>query len=204
METKTMLVFGFTGFLGLISAVLAFAAEATRIRSSDVVTSMGHCIYPKSSALYLGLLSVISLVMAQAVINIFAGCICCKRISNSSNANWTVALIAFIGSWISFVIASIMLMAGATLNDQKTMQKMYSGNYCYVVKVGVFSGGALLALSSVSLGLIYCAALKKSQSPQPLDYRHSRSIALGQPQNSPPIVDPVFLHEDTYKRLQIP
>ncbi|KAK8931373.1 hypothetical protein KSP39_PZI016844 [Platanthera zijinensis] len=105
---------------------------------------------------------------------------------------------------ISFVIASIMLMAGATLNDQKTLQKMYSGNYCYVVKVGVFSGGALLSLSSVSLGLIYCAALKKSQSPQQLDYRHSRSIALGQPRNSPPIVDPVFLHEDTYKRLQIP
>ncbi|KAK8945085.1 hypothetical protein KSP39_PZI007857 [Platanthera zijinensis] len=42
------------------------------------------------------------------------------------------------GLGISFVIASIMLMAGATLNDQKTLQKMYSGNYCYVVKVGVF------------------------------------------------------------------
>ncbi|KAK8957443.1 hypothetical protein KSP39_PZI001054 [Platanthera zijinensis] len=97
-----------------------------------------------------------------------------------------------------------MLMAGATVNDQKTLQIIYSGNYCYVVKVGVFSGGALLSLSSVSLGLIYCTALKKSQSPQQLDYRHSRSIALGQPRNSPPIVDPVFLHEDTYKGLQIP
>ncbi|XP_020581965.1 uncharacterized protein LOC110025693 isoform X1 [Phalaenopsis equestris] len=202
MERKVLVVCGTVGFLGLLSAALGFAAEATRVKASDVLTRVpGECTYPKSSALYLGLASAISVVIAQAIINTVAGCICCKRNTNPANTNWTVALISFVLSWVTFIIAFLLLLTGSALNDQRGQQRMYFGDYCYVVKPGVFSGGAVLALGSVSLGIVYFVSLQTSKDSQPLDPPHNQGIALGQPQIPP---QPVFVHEDTFNRQQIP
>ncbi|KAL0920659.1 hypothetical protein M5K25_009809 [Dendrobium thyrsiflorum] len=204
MEKKVVVVCSVVGFLGLLSAALAFAAEATRIRASDVETrTLGDCIYPKSPAVYLGLFSAVVVAIDQAVINFVSGCICCKRNLNRYNTNWTVALISFIVSWVTFVIAFLLLLTGSALNDQKGMQKMYLGDYCYVLKPGVFSGGAFLSLASVSLGIIYYLALQKPKSSQPWDPPHNQGIALGQPHIPPRTENPVFVHEDTYNRQQV-
>ncbi|XP_020581966.1 uncharacterized protein LOC110025693 isoform X2 [Phalaenopsis equestris] len=174
MERKVLVVCGTVGFLGLLSAALGFAAEATRVKASDVLTR---------------------------VPGEFAGCICCKRNTNPANTNWTVALISFVLSWVTFIIAFLLLLTGSALNDQRGQQRMYFGDYCYVVKPGVFSGGAVLALGSVSLGIVYFVSLQTSKDSQPLDPPHNQGIALGQPQIPP---QPVFVHEDTFNRQQIP
>ncbi|KAJ6809328.1 uncharacterized protein M6B38_160155 [Iris pallida] len=208
MEKKVMVVCALVGFFGILSAALGFAAEATKIKVSDVQTTIpGECIYPRSAALYLGLGSAVSLMMAQAIINTVAGCICCKRHSHGSSTNWTAALTSFIVSWITFIIAFLLLLTGASLNDQRGMERMYIGNYCYVVKPGVFSGGAVLSLASVALGIVYYVSLssaKSTTSAQPWGPEQNQGIALGRPQIPPQSTQPVFVHEDTYTRQQIP
>ncbi|PKU75569.1 uncharacterized protein LOC110102232 [Dendrobium catenatum] len=205
MEKEVILVGCTVGFLGLLSAALGFAAEATRIRASGVLTrAYEECIYPKSPALYLGLLAAVALALAQAIINFFAGCICCRRNLSRSNTNWNVALISFAVSWFTFVIAFLLLLAGAALNDKRSMEKIYFSNNCYVLKAGVFSGGAVLSLSSVSLGIIYYVALHSPKSQYPSwSPSQNQGIALGQPQIPPQSAEPVFVPEDTYNRQRI-
>ncbi|WOL18999.1 hypothetical protein Cni_G27796 [Canna indica] len=205
MERKVVAVCVTVGFLGLLSAALAFAAEGTRIKASDVkATAGGECIYPKSPALALGLISSLALMMAQAIINIIAGCICCKKHPHPSGTNWTVGLISFIASWVSFILAFLLLLTGAALNDQRGQERMYFGDYCYVVKPGVFAGGAVLSLASVALGIVYYVALssKNTQTWGP-QQNQGIAMAMAHPQ-VPPQAAPVFVHEDTYSRQQFP
>ncbi|MQL91990.1 hypothetical protein Taro_024609 [Colocasia esculenta] len=193
MERKVLVVCAVVGFLGVLSAALGFAAEATRIKVSDVQTATpGECIYPRSPALVLGLASAVALMMAQAIINAVAGCICCKKRPESSGTNWTIG--------ITFVIAFLLLLTGAALNDQHGAEKIYLGSYCYVVKSGVFSGGAALSLASVSLGIVYYVALSSCKQMETWGPQQHQGIALGRPQST----QPVFVHEDTYNRRQIP
>lgn len=67
----------------------------------------GQCVYPKSPALYLGLTSAVALMMAQAIINTVAGCICCKKHPHPSDKNWTVALVSFIVSWYFYICFNV-------------------------------------------------------------------------------------------------
>ncbi|PKU79430.1 hypothetical protein MA16_Dca000775 [Dendrobium catenatum] len=82
------------------------------------------------------------------------------------------------------------------------MQNMYLGDYCYVLKREVFSGGAFLSLASVYLGIIYYLALQKPKSSQPWGPPYNQGIALGQP-HIPRTENPIFVHEDTYNKQQV-
>ncbi|XP_042431679.1 uncharacterized protein LOC122018004 isoform X2 [Zingiber officinale] len=175
MEKKALIICASAGFLGLLSAALAFAAEATRIKVSDVQTILGTCVYPRRSpAVALGLLSAVALVIAQVIINSVACHMCCNH-PNPSDTNWRKGLISFIASWGSLVAALVFLLSGAALNDRWGQEKMYFGELCYIVKFGVFSGGALLSLTS--------------------DQQLSQVIPFGDDPHTPP----AFLHEDTLK-----
>lgn len=107
----------------------------------------------------------------------------------------------------TFVIAFLLLLTGAALNDQHGEENLYFGNYyCYVVKPGVFAGAAVLSLASVVLGIIYYITLtttKNGNDPwvaASVPPTSQGGIAMGQPQFPPQ--DPVFVHEDTYMRRQ--
>ncbi|WCJ27930.1 hypothetical protein M5689_009646 [Euphorbia peplus] len=211
MERKALLICCGVAFLGLLSASTGFSAEATRIKGSEVeFTSATQCTYPRSPAMALGLTSALSLMIAQVIINVATGCICCKTTRTPSNSNWTLALVCFVVSWFTFVIAFLLLLTGAALNDQHGEESMYFGNYyCYVVKPGVFGGGAVLALASVTLGILYYFTINSSKSANNSGWgsnpavHSSTGIAMGHPQITPQSSqDPVFVHEDTYIRRQ--
>ena len=115
----------------------------------------------------------------------------------------------------TFVIAFLLLLTGAALNDQHGEESMYFGNYyCYVVKPGVFAGAAVLSLASVTLGILYYLTLSSAKErndpgPGPVPPNQAQGgsggIAMGQPQfppQNPSTQDPVFVHEDTYMRRQ--
>ncbi|KAL0400482.1 UNVERIFIED_CONTAM: hypothetical protein Slati_4078100 [Sesamum latifolium] len=265
MERKVVIVCCVVAFLGLLSAVSGFAAEAKRIKGDQVqFPSPTECIYPRSPALGLGLTAAVALMIAQIIINVATGCVCCRKGPHQSNSNWTLALVCFIVSWTnvsylcslctvkqstvrfsikvmlymvtvnmlggSFVIAFLLLLTGAALNDQHGEENLYFGNYyCYVVKPGVFAGAAVLSLASVILGIIYYVTLtqeKNRNNPWAASVPQS-GIAMGQPQFPPQNVQsqpqfpppqnaqaqpqfpppqnaqgPVFVHEDTYMRRQ--
>ncbi|XAR52100.1 hypothetical protein NMG60_11020001 [Bertholletia excelsa] len=207
MERKIILICSVVGFLGLLSAATGFAAEATRIKGSQIeFTSASRCVYPSSPALGLGLTAAMALMVAQVIINVSTGCICCRS-TPQSNSNWKLALVCFVVSWFTFVIAFLLLLTGAALNDKHGEESMYFGySYCYVLKPGVFAGAAVLSFSSVCLGIVYYLTLNSLKDRN--DSRggpHQSGIAMGQPQPQflpPDAQSPVFVHEDTYMRRQ--
>ncbi|KAL3342425.1 hypothetical protein AABB24_026443 [Solanum stoloniferum] len=206
MERKSIIICGVVGFLGLLSAVTGFAAEATRIKGSQVqVPTPTECVYPRSPALGLGLTASVALMVAQIIINVASGCVCCRKGQHQSASNWTLALICFVVSWFTFVIAFLLLLTGAALNDQHGDESLYFGNYyCYVVKPGVFAGAAILSLASVALGITYYLSLtsaKNINDPWRPPAPSQGGITMGHPQfPSQTSQEPVFVHEDTYMR----
>lgn len=102
----------------------------------------------------------------------------------------------------TFVIAFLLLLTGAALNDEHGEENMYFGSYyCYVVKPGVFAGAASLSLASVILGCIYYVSLnstKVNRNETVWGGPNQTGIVMGQPQQ-----EPVFVHEDTYARRQV-
>jgi hypothetical protein len=219
MERRVAAVCIFVGFLGLLSAALGVAAEAKRIKGSEVqTTSSSECLYPRSPALGLGLGAALALTIAQITINVATGCLCCRRgPRHQTNPNWTLALICFLVSWFTYVIAFLLLLTGAALNDQHGEESAYFGNYnCYVVKPGVFGGAAMLSIASVVLGVVYYVAIAPTKNnimnnnninhPMPNSNPNQNptadGIAMGHPQFPPVPQNPVFVHEDTYMRRQ--
>ncbi|KAG5558987.1 hypothetical protein RHGRI_008808 [Rhododendron griersonianum] len=101
MEKKAKVICSVVGFLGLLSAVLGFAAEAKRTKASQVqvFTAASACIYPSSPASGLGLAAALTLMVAQIIISITTGCFCCRRHSYLSNSNRRLAIICFVISW---------------------------------------------------------------------------------------------------------
>jgi hypothetical protein len=98
---------------------------------------------------------------------------------------------------ITFVIAFVLLMAGAALNDQHNASMRTFNGYCYVVKSGVFAGGAVLALATVTLGIFYyitASAVKKSAEWGP----QNQNIAMAQPQYGQSNLQPVFVPENVH------
>lgn len=204
-----MIVCCIVGFLGLLSAATSFAAEATRIKGYQIqFINPNQCIYPRSPALPLGLTAALSLMISQIVINVSTGCICCRKSSRIPDSNWTVALACFVLSWFTYVIAFLLLLTGAALNDQRGEESVYFGTYyCYVVKPGVFAGGAILSLASVVFGIVYYITLMEGKNARTpfgdSSYPNQGTIAMGQPQiPTQTSQDPVFVHEDTYIRRQ--
>ncbi|KAL1316881.1 hypothetical protein HN51_069013 [Arachis hypogaea] len=209
VKWKLVAVCSVVAILGLLSAATAFAAEATRIRASQVqfVTAV-QCEYPRTPALPLGLTSVLALIIAQIILTVANGCCCCRRSPAISDANWRCVVLCFVLSWFTFVIAFLLLLTGAALNDQHGEESMYFGNYyCYVVKPGVFSAAAILSLVSIASGIAYYLTLTTGKSVGSpwgnSSYPNQGGIAMGQPQFPPQTSqDPVFVHEDTYVRRQ--
>lgn len=114
----------------------------------------------------------------------------------------------YASSRFTFVIGFLLLLTGAALNDQHGEESIYFGNYyCYVVKPGVFSGGAVLSLTSITLGILYYLTLTSAKNvtgPRGNSTAPNQGgIAMGHPQMpSQSVQDPVFVHEDTYMRRQ--
>lgn len=108
----------------------------------------------------------------------------------------------------TYLIAFLLLLTGAALNDQRGEESLYFGTYyCYVVKPGVFAGGAMLSLASVAFGIIYYITIMEGKNASNAFGNSSNpnqgNIAMGQPQiPTQTSQDPVFVHEDTYVRRQ--
>ncbi|XP_010549810.1 PREDICTED: uncharacterized protein LOC104820872 [Tarenaya hassleriana] len=209
MERKKLVICVVVALLGALSAAAGFGAEATRIKSSQVkynsTDSASGCSYPRSPAFNLGFTSAVILMIAQIIINVAGGCICCRKGPAPSQSNWIIALVCFVVSWFTFVIAFLLLLTGAALNDETSQERISAGNsYCYIVKPGVFAGGSVLSLVSLGLGIVYYLTLnsaKHNASSPAAATAQTAGIAMGQP----PVQragDPVFVHEDTYMRRQ--
>lgn len=106
---------------------------------------------------------------------------------------------------VTFIIALVLLLSGAALNDKWGQERVYFGKYCYVVESGVFTGGAVLSLASVALGIVYYVSSTLPKNIQVSNPQQNQGISLGH-SNLPLGTQTtlVFVHEDTYIRQQFP
>nr|XP_023901606.1 uncharacterized protein LOC112013444 [Quercus suber]POF20465.1 hypothetical protein CFP56_63883 [Quercus suber] len=174
MERRVVVICAVVGILGLSSVILGFVAEATKIKMSQVTFNGFNCVRPQSPATALGLVAVLAIILAQIIISVATGCICCccKRGSHPNRSNWIKAQICFVFSWITVVIAAVVLLLASSYNSYNSTVR------CYVTKPGVFAAGAILCLASVVLGLAsYILSLQKNSNNL-----FQGDIAMAQPQ----------------------
>ncbi|KAI3822170.1 hypothetical protein L1987_09754 [Smallanthus sonchifolius] len=137
--------------LGIISAATGFAAEATRVKASDVYIEGDSCVYPGSPALTLGIVAAVFAIVTRIYITVtFGGSSCCRSDPNST----PVSKFLYVLSWVASVIAVVLLLAAAGINNEAGGQFDSFGYVtCYVVKPGIYALGAVLALLSAVFGI---------------------------------------------------
>lgn len=177
-------VCGLVFFLGFASAVLGLFAEMKRIKASQVRIINDRCVYPRSPSLGLGVSAALVLLIAQVFVTVVGGCVCCRSgpplpPNSTAASNRSVAIICLVACWITFLNAFALLMAGASLNDQR-QEYMWLGGQCNVVKPLVFAGGSLLALATVVLDLIFYLASSAAKVSAATAQVSPQQIAMGQ------------------------
>ncbi|KAM0867816.1 hypothetical protein ACQ4PT_041731 [Festuca glaucescens] len=196
MDQTMIIVSGIVGSLGVLSAILGFSAEGTKLTLSDLLWGYGVCYYPQNPALALGVCAAIFLIIAQVVFAVVGGCCgCCKSRAMPSETNRIIGGVCAIVSWIAAVIAFALFVRGAASNETGARDATTLG-LCYVLKDGIFAGAAVLTLAATALALTSyillgrqpdtaaAAAGPKAQLPV-----GAAGIAMGQPQfpqQSPP------------------
>ncbi|CAN6346716.1 unnamed protein product [Urochloa humidicola] len=159
MDKTTMIVCTVVGSLGVLSAILGFSAEGTKLTPYTILVYGDECIYPQKPALGLGICAVIFLVVAQVTISAVGGCCgCCRSPSIPSETKRIVAVVCAVFSWIAAVIAWALLIVGASWNANVVRE---AAPFCPYLKDGIFAGGAVLALAATALGLTSFVMLRK-------------------------------------------
>ncbi|CAI9288934.1 unnamed protein product [Lactuca saligna] len=156
MDSKVTVHCAIAAVLGIIAAATGFAGEVTRVKVSEVFMVLDSCVYPSSPALALGIVSAVFTIITRIYISVwFGGSGCCRSDPNST----AITKLLFVLSWIASVIAVILLLTAAALNNRQVGQIDSYGTVirCYVVKPGIFAAGAILALLSAVFGI--CAYL---------------------------------------------
>ncbi|XP_017254286.2 protein VASCULATURE COMPLEXITY AND CONNECTIVITY-like [Daucus carota subsp. sativus] len=114
-----------------------------------------QCKFPSSPAMPMGLTAAVALIIAQTLINITTGCLCCHSEQFRFNSRLIAAVFCSSMSWFTFSAAFLLFLIGAALNYKHGEESLYYGDYsCYVVKRGVFAIAAVLSLVTVALGIL--------------------------------------------------
>ncbi|TYH07832.1 hypothetical protein ES288_A08G266000v1 [Gossypium darwinii] len=168
----------------------------TRVKASQVkLDSFRQCSYPQSPALVFSIISAATILMAQIIINVATGCFCCIR--RTAEPHLTKAFCFYIILWITFIIGTGLLLAGAALNDRHDEVIVKNGGYyCYVIKPGVFATGVVLAAVSSIFGVFYYQTLKEKGTSN-VEIPNQGGIVRAQPQFQ--IQNSGFVNEDAYK-----
>ncbi|KAM0909322.1 hypothetical protein ACQ4PT_014896 [Festuca glaucescens] len=194
MDQTMIIVSGIVGSLGVLSAIMGFSAEGTKLTVSDLLSAYGVCYYPQNPALALGVCAAIFLIIAQVVFAVVGGCCgCCKSRAMPSETSRIIGLVCAIVSWIAALIAFALFVQGAASNATGERDASTLG-LCYVLKDGIFAGAAVLTLAATALALTSYILLRRqpdaaAAGPKVQLPVSAAGISMGQPQfpqQSPP------------------
>ncbi|KAK8657014.1 hypothetical protein V6N13_098948 [Hibiscus sabdariffa] len=197
MDNTSIIVY----VLGMTSVATGFAAEFTRLTASQVNEDVyEQCSYPFSPAPLLSITSAVTLLIAKIIINLATGCFCCR--ARTAQSNRSKAFCFYIVSWITFIIAMVLLLIGAKLSERHDEAVVRNGYYyCYVMKSGVFAGGAVLAALCCIFGIIYYHTIKsEGEDAGNTPFPNEGGMAMAQPQF--PVENPDFLHGHVHMKRQ--
>ncbi|KAM0024196.1 putative modifying wall lignin-1/2 [Helianthus debilis subsp. tardiflorus] len=198
MESKAVGFCAVVAVLGIISAAAGFGGELTRVKADDVSVSDGSCVYPSSPALALGIIAAVFAIITQIYISVtFGGCRCCRNDPNSTPISKLLSVL----SWVATVIAVLLLLTAAGLNNKEGGQVDSYGYFtCYVVKPGIFAAGAVLALLSAVFGI----AAYVTVAPPTLQTTTNPAVAFPVGANVDPEKSPVPMYPQQYPPQQYP
>ncbi|KAJ1263071.1 hypothetical protein BS78_09G156600 [Paspalum vaginatum] len=151
MDKILIIVSAVIGSLGVLSAILGFSAEGTKLTPYDILVYGDECIYPQNPALGLGICAFVFLLAAQVTFSAVGGCCgCCKSRSIPSETKRIVGIVCAVASWIAAVIAWVLLIEGAAWNANVVRT---TAPNCYYLKDGIFAGAGVLSLAATALGI---------------------------------------------------
>ncbi|CAN6337503.1 unnamed protein product [Urochloa humidicola] len=118
MDKTTIIFCSVMGSLGVLSAILGFSAEGTKLTPYTILVYGDDCIYPQNPALGLGVCAAIFLLLAQVTFSAAGGCCGCCSSSRStpSETKRFAGIVCAVFSWIAAVIAWALLIEGASWN----------------------------------------------------------------------------------------
>ncbi|KAF0925612.1 hypothetical protein E2562_017196 [Oryza meyeriana var. granulata] len=142
MDKTTIIVSSVVGSLGVLSAILGFAAEAAKLNDC-------------ASALGLAVAASIFLMMAQVTVAAVGGCCgCCKSRAIPSETKRIVGVVCAAISWVAAVIAFALFVDGSI-----------GAAVACVGLVGEFAGAGVLVLVSTGLGITSFIMLRTQPQP---------------------------------------
>ncbi|KAL6620301.1 hypothetical protein ACP70R_035440 [Stipagrostis hirtigluma subsp. patula] len=164
METGVIVLSVVVGLFGVLSAVLGFIAEATKLRADDIAVYTSECVYPSNPAFALGLCAVLLLAVAQITVSAAGGCCgCCRPRGGAGESRRVMGIVCSVLSWIAAVIAGAFYLQGAAWNAPVTRETADYG--CYYLKGGVFTRAAVLTLAATVLGIKSYILLTRTPAP---------------------------------------
>ncbi|XP_039803655.1 uncharacterized protein LOC120667699 [Panicum virgatum] len=151
MDKTLVIVCSVIGSLGVLSAILGFSAEGTKLTPYTILVYGDECIYPQNPALGLGVCAAIFLLAAQVTSAAVSGCCgCCKSRPIPSETKRIAGVVCAVVSWIAAAIAWVLLIVGASWNASVVRE---DAPYCPYLKDGIFAGAGVLSLAATALGI---------------------------------------------------
>ncbi|CAL9752277.1 unnamed protein product [Musa acuminata subsp. burmannicoides] len=158
MASKLILVLVF--LFDVIAFGLAVAAEQRRSTGKVVADSedtYNYCVYDSDIATGYGVGALLFLLLGQAILMVVSKCFCFGR-SLGPGGPRACALLLFLLSWLTFIIAEACLLAGSVRNAHHTRYRnmFFDGNLsCETVRKGVFGAGAAFVFFTAILSELY-------------------------------------------------
>ncbi|CAK9237516.1 unnamed protein product [Sphagnum troendelagicum] len=163
------LVLGISFVFFIIAFGLAIGAESQRSQATQTTDAAGYliCTYSATTATGLAVGALVCLLVAQLFITIVTRCLCCG-VAYSHGAAHRWAEVAFITSWLVFIMAFVVLLGGATTKKIHTQGYYNSNVTCQQEMKSLFIAGAFLTFITMVLSeLSYILISKASSSAAP-------------------------------------
>lgn len=169
--------------LSLVAFGFAIAAERRRSTGTfveDKNTNRTYCVYSSDVATGYGVGSFLFLLSSESLLMGVTKCMCFGRpLAPGGNRAW--AIIYFVSSWMTFLVAEACIVAGAKKNAYHTKYRnmIYAQNFsCETLRKGVFIAGAVFVVATMILNVYYYMYFTKATN-QPARKANRASSNVG-------------------------
>ncbi|KAK6116337.1 hypothetical protein DH2020_049799 [Rehmannia glutinosa] len=159
-----------------------FAIAAERRRSigtlhKDEATNQTYCVYNSDVATGYGVGAFLFLLSSESLLMGVTKCMCFGRpLTPGGNRAW--AIIYFLSSWMTFIVAEACLIAGAKKNAYHTRYRnvIYADNFsCESLRKGIFIAGAVFVVATMILNVYYYMYFTKATTQIAQKANHASS-----------------------------
>uniref|UniRef100_A0A0C9S1G0 TSA: Wollemia nobilis Ref_Wollemi_Transcript_25454_1251 transcribed RNA sequence n=1 Tax=Wollemia nobilis TaxID=56998 RepID=A0A0C9S1G0_9CONI len=167
----------------IIAFGFAIAAEKRRSSAQVVPDSNSeytYCLYDSDIATGYGVGAFLFLLLSQLLIMGFTRCLCCgKSLRPGGSRAWAIVL--FIATWVTFIIAEACFVGGAARNAYHTKYRAFYQSTdlsCETLRKGVFAAGAAFTVFTLILSELYYVSFGKAKEGGWTPYGRESAIGM--------------------------